>query len=258
MSQTASSRLDGRTVLLVRDPARAVVLRTKLEALGATVFVAPATATEPGDQAALDATVRAIGSFTWVAVTSANAVEQLRLAATRTGVVLADGPTQWAAVGPATRAALEALGVAVVLQPPVHSAAGLATAFGPVAGHDAHPSVLLPQSDLASPTLADGLQESGFDVHVVTAYRTVPADFPTVVRDAWATGRINAVVLSAGSAAREVARQLGPRDDVAAVAIGAPTAAVARSVGLHVDAVAKAATADALAQAVVAACRVTA
>ncbi len=54
-----------------------------------------------------------------------------------------------------------------------------------------------------------------------------------------------------GSVAREVARQLGPRDDVVGVAIGDPTARAARDVGLRLDAVAERPTDAALAAALV-------
>jgi len=104
------------------------------------------------------------------------------------------------------------------------------------------PRVLLPLGDLAQPTLERGLAAMGARPHVVTAYRTVTHLIDGEVRDAWAAGDVDAVVLTSGSVTREVATQLGPRDDVVGVAIGSPTARAAEEVGLRVAAVA--ATAD--------------
>ena len=243
--------LAGRRILITRDPERAASLRARLEALGADVVVAPVTATVPGDTDALDAAVAGLERFAWVAVTSVNAVSQLRASVERVGASVAGPGVQWAVVGPATRRAVEALGVHVGLEPDEHSAAGLVEAFaklGPSSSESAR--VLVPQGDLASGTLVAGLRTLGFAPHVVIAYRVVPCEIPGDVRQAWTDGEIDAVVLAAGSAVREIARQLGARADVAVVAIGEPTAAEARAAGLRVDAVASKPTDDELVEAI--------
>jgi len=288
--EAGQTPLAGRTILIARDPGRVASLRANLEGLGAHVIVAPVTSVAPGDVSALDAAVADLDSFAWVVVTSVNAVNEVRASAERVGVAIDQAGVRWAAVGPATRRALETLGVRVGVEPDDHSAAGLVAAFTDMAsspggalvdrvdiityenaGHAESSGslvsassisdgdrgtpkparVLVPQGDLASGTLVDGLRGLGFDVHVVVAYRTVPCDLPAGVRDAWANGEIDAIVLTAGSAARQVAKQVGPRPDVAGIAIGEPTAAAARAVGLRVDAVANEATDDALIWAVV-------
>ena len=242
--------LGGTTVLIAREPDRAEGLRTRLERCGATVLVAPATITEPGDGDALEAAVTSLDGFDWIVVASVNAVRALLDAARRADVFLARAAVRWAAVGPATTAALEAAGLRVDLSPDgPETATGLVAAFGPVTPG----RVLLPQGDLAGPGLADGLRAHGFDVHEVLAYRTVPVAFPPAVLDAWSAGRIEAVVLAAPSGARQVAAQLRPHPGVAGVAIGEPTAAAARAAGLRVDAIAAHATSDALVDALVAA-----
>lgn len=111
--------------------------------------------------------------------------------------------------------------------------------------------VLLPQGDLAAPTMHDGLHDLGYVPHVVTVYRTVTHTLAPDVVAAWRAGAVDAVVLTSGSVAREVAHQLGPRDDVVGVAIGDPTARAARDVGLRLDAVAERPTDAALAAALV-------
>ncbi len=64
-------------------------------------------------------------------MTSVNAIDELVASAARQGLDLGDAARQarWAAVGPATRRALEAVGVTVELEPDENSARGLVAAF---------------------------------------------------------------------------------------------------------------------------------
>lgn len=256
--------LAGRTVLLPRGAERAAPLAATLRDAGARVLVSAAIERAPvEDTAAVDDALAQLadGRFAWVVVTSVNAIDELTASAARRGTTLADVAVKarWAAVGPATRCALEAAGITVALEPAENSARGLVTAFAAASGTRAAEAavwpedakgVLLPQGDLAAPTMADGLRDLGFAPHVVTVYRTVAHDLAPEVVDAWRAGEVDVVVLTSGSVAREIARQLGPRDDVAAVAIGEPTARAARAVGLRLDAVADRPTDEALAAAV--------
>ncbi|GAA2237746.1 hypothetical protein GCM10010413_43240 [Promicromonospora sukumoe] len=161
---------------------------------------------------------------------------------------------RWAAVGPATQQALAAHGLAVDLVPTNATGAGLAEAFPAAPGDpspaDASPAtgaarehrVLLSLGDLASDTLRAGLVAKGWAVDVVTAYRTVAHELPPERR-----GPYDVVVVASGSAARQVATQLGPQR---VVAIGEPSARAASAVGHTVLAVADAPTDAALAGAV--------
>jgi uroporphyrinogen-III synthase len=263
----ASGLLDGRTVLVPRSLDRAVGLAARLHELGARVLVSAVIERAPADDLApLDDAVRGLarGAYAWVLVTSVNAVDELAAAWRRANAPgslaadssLASAPARWATVGPTTAKALRDAGVEPSLVPEDHSALGLLGALRSVAlapdvseregsiDHsrsdkpDDGPRVLLPLGDLAQPTLERGLAAMGARPHVVTAYRTVTHPIDPDVRDAWDAGEVDAVVLTSGSVAREVARQLGLRDDVAGVAIGSPTARAAREAGLRIDAVA--------------------
>ncbi|MFD6139987.1 uroporphyrinogen-III synthase [Promicromonospora sp. NPDC060271] len=158
------------------------------------------------------------------------------------------GPVRWAAVGPATRQALAAHGLAVDLVPDVATGAGLAAVFpaatagGTPRTGDRTPRVLLPLGDLASDTLRTGLVAKGWAVDVVTAYRTVTRELPPDLRRPY-----DVVVVASGSAARQVAAQLGPQR---VVAIGEPSARAAGAVGHTVLATAAEPTDEALADAV--------
>lgn len=263
---SAGAPLAGRAVLVLRSADRGAALAERLRAAGATVVVEPVVERAPAtDPDALDAAVRdlAAGRHAWVGVTSVNAVTALADAAARTGTTLADAPARWAVVGPATRRALADAGVQAALEPDGDlTARGLVAAFAALPADDAprptaapgdRRGVLLPLGDLAAPTLRDGLAALGWEPEVVTAYRTVTRALPDAVVRAWHAGEVDGVVLASGSAAREVARTLGPRDDVLAVAIGEPTAVAAREAGLRLGAVAARPTDDALADAVLAA-----
>ncbi|MBN0038983.1 uroporphyrinogen-III synthase [Cellulosimicrobium cellulans] len=259
--------LAGRTVLVPRAPERAGDLAATLRDAGARVLVSPAIERAPvEDTAPVDGALARLvhGDFAWVVVTSVNAIEELLASAVRQGVGLADAArrARWAAVGPATRRALEAVGITVELEPDENSARGLVAAFAALPSADQGSTsagqgstsrgrgvVLLPQGDLAAPTMHDGLHDLGYVPHVVTVYRTVTHTLAPDVVAAWRAGEVDAVVLTSGSVVREVARQLGPRDDVVGVAIGDPTARAARDVGLRLDAVAERPTDAALAAA---------
>ena len=122
--------------------------------------------------------------------------------------------------------------------------------------------VLLPASALADPALADGLRRAGWEVEQVAAYTTVTADacnLPPDLEHRWATGGVDAVVLTAPSTTRAVLELLGPPPQrTGLVAIGATTAAATRKLGLTVAAVAPSPTPEGVLQATIDAIRATA
>ena len=121
--------------------------------------------------------------------------------------------------------------------------------------------VLLPASALADPALADSLRRAGWEVEQVAAYTTVTADacnLPPDLEHRWATGGVDAVVLTAPSTTRAVLELLGPPPQgTGLVAIGATTAAATRELGLTVAAVAPSPTPEGVLQATIDAIRAT-
>ena len=147
-----------------------------------------------------------------------------------------------------------------------HDSDGRARAFGdapdsPQTLPEAARRVLLPASALADPALAEGLRRTGWEVEQVAAYTTVTADahdLPPNLEDRWATGGVDAVVLTAPSTTRAVLELLGPPPQrTGLVAIGATTAAATRKLGLKVAAVAPSPTPEGVLQATVDATRAT-
>lgn len=202
----------------------------------------------PADTGPLDAAIAqlrvaaaaATGSGTgpWLVVTSATTVRVLvgRMAGLPSGVRVA-------AVGTATARAARAAGWPVDLVPDDASAAGLVAALP-----DTDSLVVHPRSDLAAPTLADGLRERDILVVDVVAYRTVgTGDGPITLDPA-----PDVVLVTSGSVAREVARRLTPLDPRTRIAcIGPGTATETRDAGLPVHVVAAERSAEALLDAVV-------
>ena len=121
--------------------------------------------------------------------------------------------------------------------------------------------VLLPASALADPALADGLRRAGWEVEQVAAYTTVTADahdLPPDLERTWATGGVDAVVLTAPSTTRAVLELLGPPPrGTGLVAIGATTAAATHELSLTVAATAPSPTPEGVLQATIDAIRTT-
>ena len=254
--------LSGRVVLLPRLKERDRIA-SALERAGARVLRAAVTRTVPGEAAALEATARRIaaGEAAWLVLTSARTVEALAPYLH----VPVPSALRVAVVGPATaRAWTELTGTA-----PDLVARGSAAALleepelaGPLPDPNAARRVLLPASALADPALAEGLRRAVWEVEQVAAYTTVTADahdLPPNLEDRWATGGVDAVVLTAPSTTRAVLELLGPPPQgTGLVAIGATTAAAARELGLTVAAVAPSPTPEGVLQATVDATRTTA
>ena len=247
--------LSGRVVLLPRLKERDRIA-SALERAGARVLRAAVTRTVPGEAAALEATARRIaaGEAAWLVLTSARTVEALAPYLH----VPVPSALRVAVVGPATaRAWTELTGTA-----PDLVARGSAAALleepelaGPLPDPNAARRVLLPASALADPALAEGLRRAVWEVEQVAAYTTVTADahdLPPSLEDRWATGGVDAVVLTAPSTTRAVLELLGPPPQgTGLVAIGATTAAAARELGLTVAAVAPSPTPEGVLQATI-------
>jgi uroporphyrinogen-III synthase len=185
------------------------------------------------------------GQFEWLVITSATTVDVL----VGQGVSVPSS-TRIAAVGETTAAALVLAGFAVDLVPASdNSARGLVKEW---AGAKIHGRVLVPQSDLVEPNLESGMRELGLHAQFVSAYRTVGVPVADSVRADVASGRINAVLVSSGSVARQIAAQLAPLPTETVVAcIGPRTAFDARAAGLRVDLIAEDRSADSLVAALV-------
>ncbi|HSO30508.1 MAG TPA: hydroxymethylbilane synthase [Candidatus Sulfomarinibacteraceae bacterium] len=257
---SAPTRGRAGRVLVTRAPAQAAALVESLAAHGLASIAIPTIEirpVEPGGE--LDAAVlRAAGrDGGWIVVTSANGANAVLDAADRLGVQIAapGGPRgwRWAAVGTATRAALEARGVHVSFTPSTADAVSLAAELPVEPGG----TVLLPRADIADGRLVATIEARGARVDAVVAYRTheAPAASRDQLRAAFAADGVAAIVFTSGSTVRGLLGLLGAvhRDQarrLPACCIGETTAAAAREAGFGQVVVAPAAEAAAIAGAV--------
>lgn len=259
----ADSVLAGRTALLLRDPARAAETVARLAGRGASAAVCRLIDFElPADTGALDAGVRRLlaGEFDWLVLTSVNTARALELRARALGLELRiPRNTRVAVVGEATARAVKALGASVDFMPEHdHSARGMLAEWeelsSPPQAGKVH-TAFMPQADIASPTLRDGFEASGWDAHIVIAYRTVQApadpelalqpplpgpDLPhgshMLARDQLpaAVDRLDAVFFTSPSTVDQFLSLVpAPGANLALVAIGDSTAARLRAHGLE-------------------------
>ena len=117
----------------------------------------------------------------------------------------------------------------------------------------ATPTICLPQSQLAAPTLAQGLSQLGWQVDAVATYTTAPlTQLPAHLKTQWQAGAWDAVVVTAGSSAQALLQLLGPPPEkTAVVSIGQSTTARCRELGLRVDATAATPRAEHITQAII-------
>jgi len=250
--------LKGRVVVLTRRPDQGRGLRQALEALGASVIEVPAIeVVPPEDPAPLDAALRGLEVYGWVAFTSANAVRAVadRIKALGLPAALGRRGPRLAVVGSATAEALHAAfpGEEVSLLPRDASrAAGLVDAFERlgVAGS----RILLPLSSRGRDDLPQGLLVLGAVVDCVVAYRTgEPAGLADGLRKCLG-GDPDLFVFASPSAVEALAgASRGRLAERPAVVIGPTTEEAARRAGLLIRAVAKAPSEEGLKEAVLAA-----
>ncbi len=222
-------------------------LAARLAGLGADVVTAPMIEIAPPDDvAALDAVLRQVGTYRWIAFTSRNAVRAVasRLMALQLAIPPA---VQIAAVGPTTAAALRDVGIPVHVVAPEGTAESLVHILGDQVRGD---RVLVPQGDRARPDLAEGLRRAGAGVDTVIAYRTADSTgpLPTI-------GQGDIIALFSPSAAQRLVALAGrvTLQRAKIVCIGPTTAAAVRDLGLLPATVAAGRTVEAMVEAIAAA-----
>lgn len=156
-------------------------------------------------------------------------------------------PQQPTATTPTTPAATPAAQTNALTPPATPAAASTATT------PTTPPTICLPQSQLAAPTLAQGLSQLGWQVDAVATYTTAPLpQLPAHLKTQWQAGAWDAVVVTAGSSARALLQLLGPPPEkTAVVSIGQSTTARCRELGLRVDATAATPRAEHITQAII-------
>ncbi len=230
--------LFGRRIVVTRAREQASELRERLERLGAEVVEVPAGTIV--DEPDVDLAAGVPGAD-WIVFSSSNAV---RAVTAQLHDARAFGTSRVAVIGPGTAAVLAAFGVVADLVPPRNVAEGLVDVFPVGSGR-----IFLPQAAGARPVLADGLRAKGWDVEVVTAYRTVPLPLDDRARALAATA--DAITFTSSSTVTNFVAAAGNSSVPAVViSIGPATSTTARELGLTVSVEADPHTLDGLVDAV--------
>ncbi|MBV9339387.1 MAG: uroporphyrinogen-III synthase, partial [Acidobacteria bacterium] len=164
--------LAGVRVLVGRAEHQARPLTLGLKSLGAEVTEIPFIAIRPPRScASFDRALKHIRDYDWLLLTSVNGVHALAARLTDLGMSARRfRHLEVAAIGPATREALEKLGIQVAVVPEAYVAESvIASLRGRVEGS----RVLLPRARVARDTLPCELRSLGARVDVVEAYETV-------------------------------------------------------------------------------------
>ena len=232
--------LHGVSVLVPRTRHQASELSERLRALGAEPIEAPTIAiTEGGEPERLRACLveMADGAYEWVALTSSNGVDALFAQLDAMGAdSRAFSRVRIAAVGPGTAEALARRGLRADLVPERFTTQGLAEALIATGGAQ---RVLLPRADIATPVLSRALDEAGWVIAEVEAYRTVKTEaLPPGVRERVMDGEVDVLAFASSSTVRNTVDLLGglPPERVRIVSIGPVTSETCRELGLRVDA----------------------
>jgi uroporphyrinogen III methyltransferase/synthase len=178
--------LFGTRIAITRDRRQGAPLADPLEELGAEVLLLPAIEVQPPeDPGPLDRAIEQLERYDWLIFTSANGVQFFmdRLDASRRD--LRALRAKLCAIGPGTRAALEALHLKVDRVPKEFVAESMVEAF---AGEDLEGKrILLARAAVARDLIPVELRRRGATVDVCEAYRTVvPADAEALARSALA------------------------------------------------------------------------
>lgn len=246
-------------VVVTREPRAGDPLCAALRSGGVRVVALPTVATEPPlDAAPLDAALRDLAGFDWLAFTSARAVEAVSARPSWPSQRPFPARPRVAAVGRATAERAREEGLQPALLPDLAGGRGLAQALRAASGPTGRrPRVLWPRSEIAHRELADGLADWGAVLVDPVAYRTLPVSPARLAERirALEQGRIDAVAFLSPSSARALAAALGRaglgslRGRAALASLGPTTSAALRALGAPPDIEAADRSAESLAMA---------
>lgn len=240
----ARPALQGWSVVVTRPAHQADSLAGALERLGASVLKVPTIAiVDPDDGGAmLRATTARLSEFDWVVFTSENAVDRLLGALDDVRDL---ERVRVAVIGEGTAEVLARHGILAELVPDDYVAEALVKAFPPAEGEG---RVLLPRAAVARDVVPEGLRRLGWEVEVVEAYKTLPAEITFSAFEA--LKRADAIAFTSSSTVLGFLRT-GRASDLPPVvaSIGPITTRTAKDAGIDVSVEAEVHTSGGLADA---------
>ncbi len=180
-----------------------------LRDLGAEVVEVPTIEVrQPASFAPLDQALREIASYEWLILTSVNGVDALFDRCRELGVsVQSLQHLQIAAIGPATRQAIESHGLHVAVTPPKYVAESVVEAL---LGMTVGKRVLLVRAKVARDVLPNELRKSGTVVDVIDAYETiVPEQAEQKLRDLFSSRPPHVITFTSSSTVNNLLSLLG-------------------------------------------------
>jgi uroporphyrinogen-III synthase len=171
-AKTDPTPLTGKRILVTRARHQAGQLSAQLSALGAEVIEIPAIEILPPESfQSLDNALRHLQQYQWLIITSPNTVRSIRERIEHLGLSLrAFSHLKIGAIGPATAAACNEFGLSISITPEEYVAESLVAALG---DQTRNARVLIARAAIARDTIPDALTQTGAQVDVVEAYRTV-------------------------------------------------------------------------------------
>ncbi len=244
--------LFGKRIVVTRAKGAGGRALPRLGALGAASSrCRPSRSGRPPIPGRSTAPLPSLPSYDWLIFTSANGVRFFLERLDRSAADLRALRARICAIGPATRAAVEALHLKVDLMGKEYVAEGLLEAF---AGHDlAGKRVLLPRAAVARDLVPAELTRRGAQVDVVEAYRTVMPESPGAL-PLTAAGILacDCITFTSSSTVQNFVALAGAAcaGGVTVASIGPVTTRTARELGIAVTAEAREFTIDGLVEAV--------
>ena len=242
--------LFGQRIVVTRARGQAEALSSRLRALGAETIELPVIEILPAlDYEPLDQAIANLGSYDWLIFTSANGVRFFLERLDRSAMDLRALRARICAIGPATRAAIEALHLKVDVMGTDYVAEGMLAAFAAHgAAHNlAGQRILLPRAAVARDLVPVELARRGAQVDVVEAYRTAAPEgaFDFTAKPDWIT-------FTSSSTVRNFVAMAGAETLAGAkvASIGPVTSASARELGIEVTVEASVFTVDGLVEAI--------
>lgn len=243
--------LFGQRIVITRDRSQAMDLAEPLEALGAETLLLPVIEVrEAVDPAPLDQAISRLDSYHWLIFTSVNGVRFFMDRLDRSAFDLRALKAKICAIGPATRAAVEALHLKVDRMPEEYVAESLVQAFA--SGDLRGCRILLPRAAVARDVAPVELMRRGATVDVVAAYRTViPETAVARAREVMAR-KPHWITFTSSSTVKNFVAVAGREalHGVKVASIGPVTTATARELGIEVDADARPYTMEGLVAAI--------
>jgi len=232
--------LFGRGIVITRPEAQAEEFASLLHTQGARVIHFPTIKITPAESyEGLDGTIGQLSQYQWIIFTSANGVGFFLNRLQELGRDLRDlKGIRICAIGPATAAKIEKLGIRVDVIPEEFISEGVVKEFEKLNLKGSR--MLLPRAEKARDVISEGLTKLGAKVDVVTAYRTVNSGKNRSEMDNFIKeGKVDVITFTSPSTVTNFMEIMGKKfvipPGIKIACIGPVTAAAVKEAGLPAD-----------------------